>query len=139
MTLNPYFVLAHLSRRLIQVGELIVYPCSSVRLSSFLPPSVHKISSNIFSLETASPIQAKFYVEPSWEGGTKVYINGPGHMAKMATKPIYGKKTFKNLILQNQMSYDLECSIEPWVDFDLFYSKVKLGRLYEWGFFYKII
>ena len=46
---------------------------------------------NIFSSETALPIKAKFYVEPPWEGGTKVYINGPGHMTKMAAMPIYGK------------------------------------------------
>ena len=46
---------------------------------------------NIFSSETAWPIKAKLYVEPPWEGGTKVYINGPGHMTKMATMPIYGK------------------------------------------------
>ena len=32
-----------------------------------------------------------FYVEPPWEGATKVYINGPGHMTKMAAMPIYGK------------------------------------------------
>ena len=25
------------------------------------------------------------------EGGTKVCINGPGHMTKMVTMPIYGK------------------------------------------------
>ena len=47
--------------------------------------------SNIFSSETAWPIKAKFYVEPPWEGGTKVYINSPGHMTKMAAMPIYGK------------------------------------------------
>ena len=47
--------------------------------------------SNIFS-ETAWPIKAKFYVDPPWEGGTKVCINGLGHMTKMATMPIYGKK-----------------------------------------------
>ena len=47
--------------------------------------------SNIFSSETAWPIKAKFYVEPPWEGGMKVYINGPGHMTKMAATPIYGK------------------------------------------------
>ena len=46
--------------------------------------------SNISS-ETAWPIKAKFYVEPPWEGGTKVYINGLGHMTKMAAMPIYGK------------------------------------------------
>ena len=47
--------------------------------------------SNIFSSETTGPIEAKFHVEPPWDGGTKVYSNGPGHMTKMATIPIYGK------------------------------------------------
>ena len=50
----------------------------------------------IFSSETAWPIKAKFYVEPPWEGGTKVYINGPGHMTKMAAMPIYGKNFKKS-------------------------------------------
>ena len=50
--------------------------------------------SNISS-EAAWPIKAKFYVEPPWEGGTKVYINGPGHMTKMAATPIYGKNPSK--------------------------------------------
>ena len=27
---------------------------------------------NFFSLETARPIEAKFHVEPPWDGGTKV-------------------------------------------------------------------
>ena len=69
--------------------ELIVYPCSGVR-----PSVVRRTStiSNIFSSETAWPIKDKFYVEPPLEGGTKVYINGPGHMTKMAATPIYGKK-----------------------------------------------
>ena len=40
----------------------------------------------------AWPMEAKFYVEPPWEGGEKVYINGPGHMTKMAATPIYGQK-----------------------------------------------
>ena len=41
--------------------------------------------------QTAWSIKAKFHVEPSWEGGTKVYINGPGRMTKMAIMPIPGK------------------------------------------------
>ena len=45
---------------------------------------------NVFSSETAGPIKAKFYVEPRWERGMKVCINGPGHMNKMAAMPIYG-------------------------------------------------
>ena len=82
--------LAHLSQRLI--GEPIVYPCSGVRRRRCrrCPPF-----SNVFSSETAWPIKAKFYVEPPWEGGTKVYINGPDHMIKMAAMPMYGKNLKK--------------------------------------------
>ena len=56
-----------------------------------LPPFL-----KVFSSETSWPIKAKFHVEPPWEGETEVYIDGPGHMTKMATTPI------KNLFLQNQ-------------------------------------
>ena len=70
------------------------------------PASVVHPFSNIFSSETAWPIKAKFYVERPWEGGTKVFIYGPGHITKMAAMPIYGKN-LKNL-LQNKKSYDLE-------------------------------
>ena len=82
--------LAHLSRRL--TGELIGYPW-------IRRPSVRRrrpfTFSNIFSSETAWPIKAKFYVEPLWEGRTKVCIKGPGHMTKMAAMPIYGKNLKK--------------------------------------------
>ena len=91
-------LLAHLSRRL--TVELIGYPW--IRRPSVRRPSssvgVRRPSSafsNIFSSETTWPIKAKFYVEPPWEGGTKVYINGPGHMTKMAATPIYGKNPSK--------------------------------------------
>ena len=47
--------------------------------------------SNFFSWETAGPIEAKCHVDPPWDGWTKVCSNGPGHMTKMATMPIYGK------------------------------------------------
>ena len=78
-------------------GELIVYP-SSRRLSSVVRPSVRRRPqcSNIFFSTTTWPIKAKFYAEPPWEGGTKVYINGPGHMTKMAAMPIYGKNLKKS-------------------------------------------
>ena len=46
-------------------------------------------------------------MEPPLAVGKKNYINGTGHMTKMAAMLIYGK-TFKNLLLQNQKSYDLE-------------------------------
>ena len=38
----------------------------------------------------------------------KVYINGSGHMTKMAAMAINRKKTVKNLILQNQKANDFE-------------------------------
>ena len=66
-------------------GELIVYPYSGVRCRR------RQQCLNIFSSETALPIKAKFYVEPPWEGGTKVYTKGPGPMTKMAAMPICGK------------------------------------------------
>ena len=74
-------------------GELIVYPYSGVRCRCRRRRRRRRqqCSKNIFSSETALPIKAKLYVEPPWEGGTKVCINGPGHMTKMAAMPIYDK------------------------------------------------
>ena len=79
-------LLAHLSQRL--TCELIGYPWIRGPASSGVHPFTFL---NVFSSETAWPIKAKFYVKPPLEGGTKVYINGPGYMTKMATMPIYGK------------------------------------------------
>ena len=83
-------------------------------------------------------------MEPPWDGGTKSCSNGPGHMTKMTTMPIYGK----NLLLQNRMTDDLEnwytalstktgelgTRVLPnlfrlclWVDLDLFYGTVKFA------------
>ena len=50
--------------------------------------------SNIYSSETTGPIEAKFHMEPPWDGGTKVYSNGPGHM------PMYGKNHKKSFSLE---------------------------------------
>ena len=83
-------------------GELIVYPCSGVccrrcrcrcrcRCRGRCRCRRRQQCLNIFSSETAWSIKAKLYVEPPWEGGTKVCINGQGHMAKMAAMPIYSK------------------------------------------------
>ena len=70
---------------------------ASVRLSVRPSVVVRPFTfSNIFSSETAWPIKAKFYVEPPLEGGTKVCINGQGHMTKMAAMPIYGKNLKKS-------------------------------------------
>ena len=52
--------------------------------------------SNIFYSETTVPIEANFYMEPPWDGGTKVCSNGHRHMTKMAVIPIYGKNLKKS-------------------------------------------
>ena len=103
-----FLFLAHLSRRL--TGELIGYPWIRRPSVVVVRPSTF---SNIFSSETAWPIKAKFYVEPPWEGGTKVYINGPGHMTKMAAMPIYGKnlKISSSPEPAGRFSRNLVCSI----------------------------
>ena len=43
-------------------------------------------------------------MEHPWEGAKKVYINGQGHMTKMAAMAI----NRKNLLLQNQKANDFE-------------------------------
>ena len=63
--------------------EFIVYPYSGVRMSSSI----------------SSPLKNQS------QSSCEVYIIG--HMTKMTATPIY-VKTFKNLLLQNQKSYDLD-------------------------------
>ena len=66
-----------------------------------------------FSLETAWWIEAKFYVEPPWDGGTKIWSNGLYHMTKLATMPIYGKNLNKSSSLEpkGRWPWKLVCSI----------------------------
>ena len=72
----------------------------------------------------------------------KIYTNELGHMTNVAAMPIYGKN-LKNLLLQNQLTDDLETlyvalsmqllpklfKLLPWVDLDAFYAKVKFGDI----------
>ena len=68
----------------------VVFPCPGIYTCT------KPLLSNIFLSEIAWPIKDKFYVEPLWEVGKKVYINGTGHMTKMATMLIYGKNFLKS-------------------------------------------
>ena len=52
------------------------------------------LCSNIFS-ETAGPITVKFYVGPSWVGGTNICSRHLGHMTKVAALSLYGKNPSK--------------------------------------------
>ena len=92
--------------------------------------------SNFFCLEIALLFEAKFHMEPLWDGRMKVYVTWP----RLPPCP-YMVKTFKNLLLWNQKTDELETwcvALDaqvlpnlskwwPWVDLDLFYSKVKFG------------
>ena len=46
---------------------------------------------HFFSLETSKPTEAKFHVEPSWDGEIKMNINGLCHMTMMTVMPMYDK------------------------------------------------
>ena len=56
---------------------------------------------NVTWLSTG-PFEAKLHIEPLWDGGMKVCLNGPGHMTKMAVIPIYGKNPSEIFFLWNQ-------------------------------------
>ena len=56
--------------------------------------SLHRGFIHVFDhhFQTNHLIKTKFLVDPSWEGGTKVYINALGRMTKMAATPVYDKE-----------------------------------------------
>ena len=73
------------------------------RSRSFIDLGPRSLRFNIFNflfLETAWPIEAKFYVEPPWDGETKIWSNGLSHMTRMAVMPIYGKNLKKSSSLE---------------------------------------
>ena len=99
---------AHLSNLAnCQVSLQYTHAPVSVRhhlLSSVVRPHFSKI----FSPETTWPINFKFHVEPPSEGGTKVYINGPGHMTNMA--PYGNKRLLAVYCCKQAASVLLSCS-----------------------------
>ena len=62
--------------------------------------------SNFLSSKTSRPFEAKFHMEPPWDVGMKMCSNVPGHMIKVASRPIYCKNV-QNL-LRNQEVDNLE-------------------------------
>ena len=67
----------------------------------------------LFFLETAWPIEARFYVGLPWDGATKVWSNGLFHLTKLAAMPIYGKNLKKSSSLEpkGRWPWKLVCSI----------------------------
>ena len=85
--------------------DLTLSPVSTVRYGSGAASGGNLLSSfkstisfgpDAIRIVSNWPIKTKFYVEPLWERGTKVYINGPDQMTKMAAMPIYGKNLQKS-------------------------------------------
>ena len=72
------------------------------RLNTFVWKKLLIISNDFFS-EASWPVMLKFHVEPPLGRVKKDCLNDCGPLTKMAVMPIYAK-TFKNLLLQNQIS-----------------------------------
>ena len=70
---------------------------------------------NFFSSITTKPPEAKFQMEPAWDGGTKSCSNGRGHTTMMATMPIYGKNTLKIIFSEIERLMTLKLVIQHWV------------------------
>ena len=49
------------------------------------------------------------------DGGTKVCSNGPGHMTKLATTPIYGKNLKKIFFSGTKRLMTLKLDMQHWV------------------------
>ena len=72
--------------------------------------------SNIFSSKTTWPIEAKFYVNHLYDGGTNVYINNLGHMTKMAAMPIYGKNPSNIFFSETNKLTSMKLGVKhPWL------------------------
>ena len=70
------------------------------RFMSFTDLGQRSLRFNIFKIiflrnRLAWPSEAKFYVEPLWDGRTYNYVNGLSHITNIATMPIYGKNLKK--------------------------------------------
>ena len=95
------------------------------RSNSFIDLGPRSVRFNIFIfffLETAWPIEAKFYVEPPWDGRTKVLSNGLYHMTKLAAMPIYGKNLKKIIFSGTKRPMTMKIGMQHWV---LKYYKVR--------------
>ena len=77
--------LAHINHR----AQKVSLEYTHAPASFSLPLSVHNVQTS--PLKPLGQSKPQFHVEPPWEGGTNVYINGLGHMTKVAVMPIYGK------------------------------------------------
>ena len=75
---------------------------------------VHSQSSNVFFYEITWPFIIKLHIEhPQEGGGTKVCINGQGHMTKMAAISLYCKNLYK-ASSPEQGVYGMKLGMQHW-------------------------
>ena len=73
---------------------------------------------NIFKLlflRNRRPMEAKFHVEPPWDGRMKVISNGPGHMTDMAAMPTYGENLKKIFFSGTKRLMTLKLGMRHWL------------------------
>ena len=63
----------------------------SAKVAHIVVPTIYY---NIVFSQTIGPIELKFHVKTPYDKLAKIYTNYFGYMAKVAAKPIYGKKPF---------------------------------------------
>ena len=61
----------------------------SAKVANIRVPSTQQ---NIVSSETTGPFELKFHMKTPYDRLAKIYTKCTGHMTKMVTSPIYGKK-----------------------------------------------
>ena len=61
----------------------------SAKVAHIGVPLTHQ---NIVSSETTRPFELKFHMKTPYDRLAKIFTNCTGHMIKMVTTPIYGKK-----------------------------------------------
>ena len=120
--------LAHLSRKAHKWAYSIGKPLSTVGRYVFW---LHFQTSS--PLKPLSRLKPNFHVEPPWDGGTKVYSNGPGHMTKIAAMHIYGKnlKKFSSPEPKGRWPWNLVCSIGCYQVCSNDYSGLTLTCLFQ--------
>ena len=73
-----------------------------------LPLGYIHVFLNVFFFKTTQAIFTRFHMEPCVERVLTICSNDFAPLNKMAAMPIYGK-TLKNLLLQNQESFEAAC------------------------------
>ena len=81
--------------------------CHSLTFVEGYSESTFQTFSNFVPLETAKPIESKFYVAPPADEGIKVSTNSLCQMTQMAAISTYGKPHL-NILFWIQKSDDLE-------------------------------